>query len=43
MDAEGNKEVKQEGVQSGTQVALRIGAFVVGTIVLLFLLKAITG
>ena len=43
MEAQGAKQPKQEEVQSGKQVAFGIAAFIVGTIVLLFLLRYLTG
>jgi hypothetical protein len=38
----GQNQVKEE-VQSGKQVAFGVVAFIIGTIVLLFLLKYLTG
>jgi hypothetical protein len=43
METQPNQPPKQEQVQSGTQVAFGIAAFIIGTIVLLVILKYLTG
>jgi hypothetical protein len=43
MDANQRKEVKDEPVQSGKKILFGSLAFIVGTVVLMFLLKALLG
>lgn len=43
MDTQDKNQIKNEEVQSGKQVAFGVAAFVIGTIVLLLLLKYLTG
>ena len=43
MDTQDKNQVKQDEMQSGRQVAFGVAAFIIGTIILLLLLKYLTG